>query len=499
VTAAAPIETPKRFQNLTGLAGMVLVIAIFSVLANVGMIAWKPGEIGGDSPLPLLVPHLLVIALLSSGFRVFGEMVAVIVGALYFLLGVAMFFLSGLGGDGGQLNGSGGLLALLQVMIIVFALLDLWHSDKLAPQRINPLNRVIGLTVPLGVFLVAWAILGLVTKGDEARILSDGARTVSEERTRRVNAEVAAGAWQDKSQLPDLLRLAQCVERFRGDSIAGAAPKSLRAIYRWSTAPGSKQPTCGYEMYEKGTLRMSGIPNDTIPPRDTLPHPYSDDTHHVVYYDPPARLRSDPFHRAEFTLGIEAVWKPAEFPSASGRAGARSYLLDPQGNVHVTAEHRRATTADSIVPVCGPHETDGSKGRECRPAFESRQRWGVVPRLPELNVLVQDRIIQPDSAYAQIFFQQVSALDSARMVTVDWGDGRKPTVVSVPPARSINYITKRGNTYYGHQVQLFLHHYYKSLGWKLVHARLVSRAGAEYVATDSTFVEAPDPNYTARH
>jgi hypothetical protein len=170
---AAPIETPKRFQNLTGLAGIVLAVAIFSVFANVGMIAWRPGEIGGDSPLPLLIPHLLVIALLSSGFRVSGEMIAVIVGALYFLLGVAMFFLGGLGEDGGQLNDPAGVLALLQVMIIVYALLDLRHSDRLVPQRINPLNRVIGLTVPLAVFLVAWAFLGLVSRGD----LPSGAKT----------------------------------------------------------------------------------------------------------------------------------------------------------------------------------------------------------------------------------------------------------------------------------------------------------------------------------
>ena len=221
-------------------------------------------------------------------------------------------------------------------------------------------------------------------------------------------------------------------------------------------------------------------------PLDTLPHPYWEDKHYVVYYQPPTN-RVDPFHRAAFTLGIEAVWDSTEFPNATGQPGARSYVLDANGDIHVTGEHRRATSADPIVPVCGPREHDWPRVRECHVGFESRQRWGLVNELPRFSIGVVSLDSQ-GSVVADIAFQPVNALDSVRYVSIDWDDQHPATRIDVEPSKSIIHFEMVGKDRYIRGFRPQVRHRYSDGGDKTVRAKLVTRAGAEYLASDTVFV-----------
>jgi hypothetical protein len=476
----APQETHKRIQNFTGASWGILILAIFSVIA-VGPIAMgKPGTTAREGvPLTWLLPHLLIVASMSTGFRVLGDVVALTVGIPSFCIFALLGVLAGLGGTGMQGADQGMLtFAFLQALMVFLALVDLFNSRKHDYQPIEHVDRLLGLGVPLAVYVIAWGVITYVVKQDEQRVAGKA-------RNEQVNEQIQAAAWLNRSALRDVLTLAQCVERFRGDSIAGPAPKSLRALSKWSTDMDLEQDNCAYRMYRKRHLGELNEPGEH-PPLDTLPHPNDEDLHHVVYYEPPANLRGDPFQRARFTLGIEAVWDSLSPPNAVGQPGTRSYLLDPEGNIHVTAELRRATRSDSIVPVCAPgdrdHYTSGQP--ECRPAFESRQRWGIVTNLPSFSIFVHpDRreVFLPDSAWAGLSFRQVSALDSIRFVSIDWGDGRKQTVINLALSKSIN-------PYF----DLPVHHAYADSGDKVIRALLVTRAGVEYRAEDTVHVSQRD-------
>ena len=127
--------------------------------------------------------------------------------------------------------------------------------------------------------------------------------------------------------------------------------------------------------------------------------------------------------------------------------GARSYFLDTNSDIHVTTEHRRATSADAIVPVCAPGERDRAPVRECDEGFDSRQRWGLMNRLPSFAFRVSSLDSQ-GSVVADIAFEQVSALDSVRYVSIDWDDKRPPSRIDIEPSKSIIHIQRVGNGNY---------------------------------------------------
>src|SRR5690242_585144 len=152
-----------------------------------------------------------------------------------------------------------------------------------------------------------------------------------------------APEWLAVHPLDQLLKLARCIERSRGDSVGRAYPRSLADVEKLACAA-----TSGY------------------------------DEHHLVYYTPP-RGKADKWRARGFTLEVEATWDSTDEPVKRDIPATRSYLIDREGRIHVTSERRRATPSDSTLPMC---EIGGyTSGMECQP-YLPRQRWGVRPQLP---------------------------------------------------------------------------------------------------------------------
>jgi hypothetical protein len=358
------VEAPRRFQNLTLAGTIVAVFAILTVLSLPYLRDYKASYgSGAPTSVTFAVPQLLIIAAISAGFRRLGDVLALLVGIPLFL-GFGLYaVLTFLGSDPQDVQIEWQLF-FFQLMMALAAGADLAVNRKFAAP-VMPLNRILGLTVPAGVAV----IMSLLT---HTRVATPAENPRVHEESQQNDARIKASAWLNNSMIDDVVRLARCVEQFRGDSITGRAPKSLQELYQWSLKKNNETSDCGLRMFEAGYRARYGLTGKQ--PLDTLPHPDWGDKHHVVYYRPPKHLRGDQFHRAPFTLGIEAVWDSTEFPNALGRPGARNYLLDANGEIHVTAERRRANITDPIVPICDPHERERSDGRECHESIESGQR-----------------------------------------------------------------------------------------------------------------------------
>ncbi|HJQ10050.1 MAG TPA: hypothetical protein VJ840_03390 [Gemmatimonadaceae bacterium] len=471
---ATPVTTsalPRTgFQNLTAGSATVLAIAILSALSlpNLGA---NPSANGSPwfNNLWILAPHLLIIASISTGFRILGDVVAFPVGFVYGGFAALFGVLSGLGGTGTQ-GADGGALgfAVLQLVMSFAAGSDLVRNRKRPHQPVKGINRLLGLSVPLVVILIAASMVSATEH-----------RQVEKVRSLAVDREIQARNEEqrlvDDSQLDDLINVARCIERTRGDTMAGPAPASLLFLYGHS-------PYCGEEFFQRRTYEQTHNASDTL---DTIPHPHAQDKHHVLYYAPPKNNRVDPFHSARFTLGVEAVWNSTEWPNVAGHRGTRNFLIDPDGKIHVTGEHRRATIADSLVPVCDAAKHERPEDTECAPSLLPRQRWGVVDRLPWVRI---NHVVNTDVAYpatAAIDFIQVNALDSVRSVTADWGDGQRPTVVNVRPAGSMIWIERApdGSIVRVHDPEIpQLQHQYRRTGPATFRATVLTRSGAEYSA-----------------
>ena len=467
----APAANSYRFQNFTAASTIVWFLAVVSVFLLPSFSNRDLHIVYGEGmPPAVLLPHLFIVASMSAGFRRTGGIVAFVVGIGAGLASVLWGFLLGLGGTGMEEPDTGVFtIAGLQLAMAFAAGADLWYNRKLAHQSIDPRHRLASLVVPAVVLLLISLLVERAEDAKEERLR--GAQI-----DRAIQARNDAERWLNKSQLDNIITLARCVEKFRGDSIAGPAPQSLRAIYAWSKTQNSDKVNC-LDMFE--TRRVDITQNtDDEHSVDTVPHPHWQDKHHIVYYEPPKNVRGSPFQSARFTLGIEAVWDSAGFPNAFGRPGARSYLLDPNGEIHVTADHRRATTSDPVVPVCNSGESETPEHRECRRAYLPRERWGVS-RLPELGFSVRTADVT-DSVAVDITFQQVNALDSVRFVSIAWDDSR-PTVLAIEPSASI-----ARHLYFFNPSTVY--HRYREAGQKTVSAKLVTRAGEEYKAEKKIFV-----------
>jgi hypothetical protein len=359
------VEAPRRFQNLTFAGTIVAIFAILTVV-SIPYLSDYEASYGSGAPPPVTfaVPQLLIIAAISAGFRRFGDILALLVGIPLLLAFGLNAVLAFLGGDPRSVQIEWQLF-FSQLMMALAAGTDLASSRRFAAP-VAPLNRLLGLTVPTGVAV----IMSLLT---HTRVAADTENARAQEESQQVDAQIKAAAWLNDSKIDDVVRLAGCVEQFRGDSITGRAPKSLQELYQWSLKKNNETSDCGLRMFEAGYRARYGLTGKEGP-LDTLPHPDWGDKHHVVYYRPPKHLRGDPLQRAAFTLGIEAVWDSTEFPNALGRPGTRNYFLDADREIHVSAERRRANITDPVVPVCNPHERERSDGRECHESFESRQR-----------------------------------------------------------------------------------------------------------------------------
>ena len=482
---STPLQQPRRngypIQNLTGPGCVVLACGILSVFALPTLAHNGYGGMLVPPPAMALMPHLLIVACMTTGLRVLGDIIALPVSGIGLVAGVFLAVASGMGGNP-QGDATPLVFAAIQAPMFFCAVLDLVKSVKREHNPLPPRNRLIGLLVPVVVYLIATTINAAVVRANQRRAAVAAIAKVGQSK------QIAAG-WLNSSPLSSLINTAECIERFRGDSIAGAAPASLRAIQQWAndTSVKHRGPMCGFHIYLKHT-NAYGVEDNGVPD-DTLPHPEGD-KHHVLFYIPPTNLRGKPFERARFTLGSEALWDSAEFPNAAGQRGTWNYLLDPDGRIHVTKERRRATVADSVVPDCTRADYPVSN-RDCNPVPLARQRWGLVRDVPYLTLAFQRDVVLPDSAHLIVSFKQINALDSVRSLSIDWGDGRKE-VVSIAPPHSITW---NGNTPEDHSVHPFkptLNHLYKTPGWRLVRARVLTSGGEQYVAEQGTNVEARD-------
>ena len=451
-------------RNLTTTSLVLVVLVGASVLGEAALIcaqisSTEAHDLGAAlSVTKFLIPHLLVLALLTTGFRVLGDVGALVVSAIILLLASLE---AGIGrSETPSIAANASYLAILQVAILICALSDLQEIRKLHPQRGSAGHSINGLRFPIVILLLAWGVVALNFSAANRKI-------AAKEAAYKAELDQVFLAWAQKSSLVPLLRIAQCIERFRGDTIAGPYPRSLPQLYRWSLASTRPSDRCGAGLY-------SG-------PTDTLAPALGEDTHYVLYYTPPARLQGEPFLAEGFTLEVNAVWDSMKSPLAAGKPGTRNFFLDSAGAIHVSSEHRRATARDPLLRTCKitelwPYEHHG----DCNP-YQPRQRWGVKPDLPRLTLGMYSTARVEKQAYGQLLFQQASGLDSAATLVVDWSDGSKPQTIVIPRSDALG----ANNNTYGN----FLKHVYSDTGWKVVRATIRTRAGAEYQAQDSILIQ----------
>ncbi len=467
---APDTATQKRPHNFTPASAFVLVMAIISVLSVPGL--------GRDNAPPnamaavWLLPHLSIVVAMAAGFRVTGDTIALVLGIPLAPLCALLGVLAGLGGTGMQGPDDTFLLfGFVQALMAIAALFDLIHNRKLPFQPIAFRNRLVGLALPVVVFMIGSAMTTAAVKRGHEKV-----RSLDVDRI--LQAKFERDRWMNKSDLDDLVKLAKCVEQFRGDSVAGPAPKNLHQLHDHKNPKTGYTLGCGpfYWPPDKDTAAKRG--KTTSP--DTAPHPNESDEHHTVYYEPPKRGPLDRFHRAPITLGIEAVWNSADFPNAQGQPGARSYLLDSDGKIHVTEEHRRATAADPVLPECPKGTDEWSHPDTCVTHYDSRQRWGVSPGLPSASFQISDWVVLPDSAYVDFGISQTSALDSVRTVSVDWGDGSRPSVILVPPKQSITHHVAEDGERSLRLFGLYVYHHYRRDTTFEIKASLLTTSGDKF-------------------
>lgn len=260
-----------------------------------------------------------------------------------------------------------------------------------------------------------------------------------------VVAAPPAPQWLDARPLDQLLKLARCIERSRGDSVGRAYPRSLAAVERLACAAES-----GY------------------------------DDHHFVYYTPP-RGRSDRWRARGFTLEVEAVWDSTDEPVSRDIPATRSYLIDSAGFIHMTSERRRALATDPLLPMC--ELGNRGSGSDCQP-YQPRQRWGVRPQLPGAYVTAsRDTVRQQQTFDLTMEFDALSPIDRLLSYSVAWNEGAKPTVRRLTeregwPARGVSAVGFRQK------------HAYADTGQKVVEVVFHTVGGERYVRRDTVVVQA---------
>lgn len=254
--------------------------------------------------------------------------------------------------------------------------------------------------------------------------------------------EPATPEWLDARPLDQLLKLARCIERSRGDSVGRAYPRSLAAVERLACAASS-----GY------------------------------DEHHFVYYTPPPG-KPDPWRARGFTLEVEAVWDSTDEPVKRDIPATRSYLIDREGRIHVTSARRRATASDSTLPMC---ERGSAGTTDCQP-FLPRQRWGIRPQVPVAYLSAsRDTVRRGHAVEVSIEFDPFSPIDRLVSYSITWSEGARPSTRPLTdrkgwPARGLSAVGFREK------------HVYADTGQKVIEVVLRTAGGERYTANDTVIV-----------
>ena len=254
--------------------------------------------------------------------------------------------------------------------------------------------------------------------------------------------ERTAPEWLEARPLDQLLKLARCIERSRGDSVGRTYPRSLAAVERLVCAASS-----GY------------------------------DDHHFVYYTPP-RGKSDPWRARGFTLEVEAVWDSTDEPVKRDIPATRSYLIDTAGRIHVTSDRRRATASDPALPMC---ESGSAGATDCQP-FLPRQRWGVRPQIPVAYLSAsRDTIRKGRPLEVSIEFDPFSPIDRLGSYSITWSEGARPSTQHLTDQKGW---PTRGLTAVGFREK----HVYSDTGQKVITVVLRTTGGERYNAYDTVVV-----------
>jgi hypothetical protein len=75
-----------------------------------------------------------------------------------------------------------------------------------------------------------------------------------------------------------------------------------------------------------------------------------------------------------------------------------------------------------------------------------------------------------------------------RYVSIDWDDKRPATRIDAEPSKSIIHFEMVGKDRYIHDFHPQVRHRYLDSDDKIIRAKLVTRAGAEYLASDTVSV-----------
>jgi hypothetical protein len=302
---------------------------------------------------------------------------------------------------------------------------------------------------PLIIALAAVAVVSLTAAGIVARRATRDAEVQRPPATVQLQGapqpgvvERPAPEWLEARPLDQLLKLARCIERSRGDSVGRAYPRSLAAVEGLACAAST-----GY------------------------------DEHHFVYYTPP-RGKPDPWRARGFTLEVEAVWDSTDEPVKRDIPATRSYLIDTAGRIHVTSERRRATASDPALPMC---ERGSTGAADCQP-FLPRQRWGVRPQIPVAYLGAnRDTVRKGRPLEVSIEFDPFSPIDRLVSYSITWNEGARPSTQHLTDRKGW---PARGLTAVGFREK----HVYADTGQKVIEVVLRTTGGERYTAHDTIVV-----------
>lgn len=445
-------STRKAGAAWTGGAVAVAALALISALL---MIALNASLVTHESSLHepsggYVAPFVVVLALIATGFRRLGDVVAIPVACWFgFYFGVASML---------SLNPSLALFAVFQAITVIVAVSDLWRSRNDGFVPIAPRIRLIGLGASLAVGVSFYFLLEQPIHAEAAR----RARLTPAQRSAEVGYDVTAPKetdstfapapdWVDWDPRMQLMGLANCIEAFRGID-GGPYPTSLREVKRWAlrTRPDN---FCARILAWKQS--------------DTSRVYLGSRNGHLIRYTP-ASEKPEPYRPGNFTLESEAVVDSAQYASGT-RIGLRNYLLDGAGKLHMTTKHRRATLRDPALPDCDPpHFTEVS---ECSVVYPPRRRWGAFP-LAHAGVYPTGSTMVGSPFAPMVSFSPVGSLDPIARVTIQWNDVAGAPPEELPLTSERHYEDFDWNRWPPHE--------YKTPGTRTVTVVVTLRSGAVY-------------------
>ena len=441
---------PPSDHSVTAEEVLLALAAAASVFVDVGVLTMnlsrslQPSVGGGLHDALALLPHAVVFALALAGFRRTAALTALPVVGLGLFYGAVVVMLT--------LDPTYIAFVAVQALMLLVALANLRPLPATHVGGVTG-RRVIGAGSAAAVL---WCVAAAVTVS----------RHVEEQRTRaavvdsiagyaRVQERNARTLWMEAPNFHHLVGLARCIERYRGDSAAAPPPSTIVAVQKWAMRPSAPDTDCRTLFAGAGdtTSSFAGFSEHARVRYERLPQP------------------ADPWRAGGYLLEVEAVWSSADEPVRDDAPGRRSFLMASDGTIHVTAEHRRATSADSTVPPCPPH----FMGYEECSAFVPRQRWGVRTQLPSGWVAGPASVQAGDSAWFRLDYGTTAPIDVLRSVTVDWDDGRTTTRRTFPKPMS-----------FGDRPLTFNEtHVFTDPGRHIVRATFVARDGSRYAHADT--------------